>query len=544
MAMKKDYSTWSKTELVRELKKVEKRKKYGIVWEDKPEQVAVLCKEKLPVLEEDKSKNILSGRDKPINVLIEGDNYHALSVLNYTHKGAIDVIYIDPPYNTGNGESFIYNDKIVDKEDTYKHSKWLSFIAKRLILAKNLLAKHGVMFTHIDEHEMAQLVLLCNELFGENNVDVLIWEKTANITNTKIIRRIKQTHEYIVVCYKDRENTFFGKIKKATKWAKTYSNPDKDPRGPYLPGIISLEEGRSDSKSINFYSLKLPSGRIMTREWYYPKSKIEELIADNRIYFPRAGDGVPRIKIFQNEDQFYYCNSILTDLGTITTAKEEIADMFEGKDLFSTPKPTKLGMELIRLIKDKNITVLDFFAGSGTVGHSVLKLNNEDGGNRKFILCTNNENNICMEVCYPRVKKAILGYNNFSNEKVKGLGSNLKYYSCNFVDADPTDKNKRKLVDKSTEMLCLKENCFDEDGKGPSFRMFTNGQNKHLGIIYDDDGIEPFKKEVKKLNQKFVVYVFSLDDSAREEEFEDVKKLVELRPIPAVILNVYKRIFK
>jgi adenine-specific DNA-methyltransferase len=186
---------------------------------------------------------------------------------------------------------------------------------------------------------------------------------------------------------------------------------------------------------------------------------------------------------------------------------------------------------------------LDFFAGSGTTGHAVLELNRADGGKRKFILCTNNEGQICSEVCYPRIERVIKGYS-FKGKKRAGLGGNLKYFKTGFVNADPTDKNKRVLVDKSTEMLCLKEDCFDEVTKGQSFRVFSNVQNKHLGIIYDDDGIEPLKKEVLKLNQKFVVYVFSLDDSAREEEFEDVNKLVELKPIPAVILNVYKRIFK
>ncbi len=171
-------------------------------------------------------------------------------------------------------------------------------------------------------------------------------------------------------------------------------------------------------------------------------------------------------------------------------------------------------------------------------------MNEADGGSRKFILCTNNENKICEEVCYPRIKNVINGYKNPREKKVKALGGNLKYFKTDFVDATPTDKNKKKLVDESTEMLCLKEECFDKVKKGRYFNIFTNNQGKFLGIIYDDEAIDLFKKEVKKMKKKFIVYVFSLDESAREEEFEDVADLVELRPIPAVILNVYKRIFK
>jgi len=137
--------------------------------------VAKRCKNELPVLEEDKNKEIVTDKEKPVNILIEGDNYHALSVLNYTHKGKVDVIYIDPPYNRGTGDHFIYNDKIVDKEDAYRHSKWLSFMEKRLKLAKNLLKNSGVIFISIDDNEFSQLELLCDDIFGEkNNIASLI----------------------------------------------------------------------------------------------------------------------------------------------------------------------------------------------------------------------------------------------------------------------------------------------------------------------------------------------------------------------------------
>ena len=220
--------------------------------------------------------------------------------------------------------------------------------------------------------------------------------------------------------------------------------------------------------------------------------------------------------------------------------------MVLSRDSFLSPKPTGLIKRCVEIgAKDKDAIILDFFAGSGTTGHAVLDLNKEDKGNREFILCTNNENNICTEVCYPRVKKVIQSLVKESNGKlIKNMPGNLKYFKTDFVDAEPTDRNKRRLVNKSTEMLCLKEECFDELKKGHEFKIFKNSQEKYLGIIYDDEGIDEFKKEAKKLKKKFIVYVFSLDDSAREEEFEDVTNLVELRPIPAVILNVYKRIFK
>ncbi len=230
------------------------------------------------------------------------------------------------------------------------------------------------------------------------------------------------------------------------------------------------------------------------------------------------------------------------DVGTNESATKEL----EVLDIsFNFPKPVSLIKFLINMVcrYNKNALILDFFAGSGTTGHAVLEINKEDEGNRKFILCTNNENNIATEVCYPRIQKVISGYK-YNGDKVRGLGGNLRYFKTDFVDANPTDRNKKKLVDKSTEMLCLKEDCFDEVKNESDFKIFKNSQNKYLGIIYDDDGIESFKKEAKKMKNKFVVYVFSLDESAREEEFEDMSDTVKLKPIPAVILNVYKRIFK
>jgi len=195
-----------KAEVERLKRELKKRKKYGLVWEEKPEELVEMCKEKLPVLKEVKSKEIKSKpacsvRNKisnGVNLLIEGDNYHALSVLNYTHAKKVDVIYIDPPYNRGAGD-FKYNDKFVDREDGYRHSKWLGFMEKRLALAKSLLKNTGVIFISVDENEFAQLKLLCDGIFTENNfLGNLIWKRRGGI-GSFAEKNMTQNHEYILV---------------------------------------------------------------------------------------------------------------------------------------------------------------------------------------------------------------------------------------------------------------------------------------------------------------------------------------------------------
>ena len=172
-----------------------------------------------------------------------------------------------------------------------------------------------------------------------------------------------------------------------------------------------------------------------------------------------------------------------------------------------------------------------------------MDLNKEDGGNRQFILCTNNENNICTDVCYPRLKKVIKGYKNGKGENIAGLGGNLKYYTCDFVEAEPTDRNKRKLVNESTEMLCSRENAVELVQDESDFKIFKNS-DKYLGIVYYEEAIDYFKKAIKKIKGHFNTYVFSLGDDPHEKQFADVKSKVTLCAIPEVILKVYREIFK
>ena len=550
-----NYSDWSKEDFIKEIKKLKKRKKYGIVWDEEKtkEKFDKDSENKLPILKEVKSKEIQANENSPTNILIEGDNYHALSVLNYTHKGKIDVIYIDPPYNTGN-DDFVYNDRFVDKEDSYRHSKWLSFINKRLKLTKNLLSKEGMIFISIDDNEQAQLKLLCNEIFGEDNFQGYISRVTGTPTGAGV-KAIVNEIDYILVFSKSSEFIIKG-LSLTDEDKKIYDRKDK--HGQYLirPLRRTGDEDRREDRPTMFYSLKAPDGTDIfpiaptgyESRWRCGSEKYKELEKKNLIEWKEIiKNGQKKWQVYQKfylEGREKQPTNLWKDIEGNKKATLHLKELFNGKKVFEHPKPVELIKKIIKLSGKDNSIVLDFFTGSGTTGQALMELNKEDSTNMKFILCTNNENNICTEVCYPRVKKVIQGYTNLKNEKIEGLGGNLKYFKTDFVDGEPTDKNKKKLVEQCTEMLCLKEDCFDEIKQTKTYSIFKNHEEKYLGIIYDDDGIEPLKKQLKSTGKKFNVYVFSLDDSAREEEFEDVIGMVDLKPIPEVILNVYRRIFR
>jgi len=536
-----------KAEVDRLKKELKKKKKYGLVWdvERTPEEVVELCKEKLPVLKEVKNKEIITDKDKPANLLIEGDNYHALSVLNYTHAKKVDVIYIDPPYNTGN-KDFIFNDCYVDREDAYRHSKWLAFMEKRLRLAKNLLKDTGVIFISINDNEVAQLKLLMDhpDLFGEQNfVAQFIWNKKTGRQNDA--RFVSTNHEYILCYFRNSNKGKINLLPRTKELNKSYKNPDNDPRGPWSSVTLQAKSGTESS----VYEIKFPNGvKWKSPRGTYPKFTKEKLLKiykDNRIWFGENGKNVPRLKKFLSEvQQGLVPNTLLLpyEVGNTQKAKEDYKKVLPNVN-FDNPKPLGLIKYLSIMGGNKDAIILDFMAGSGTTGHAVLELDKEDGGNRQFILCTNNENNICTDVCYPRIKKVIKGYTDLKKRKVEGLSGNLKYFRTAFVDAEPTDKNKIKLTQQATEILCIKEETFGEVLDKKDFKIFKNS-NHYTGIIFDQLATPEFKKTIKGVKGEFSVYVFSLSDETFDEEFADIKQKVKLSPIPEAILRVYRRIFK
>ncbi len=553
------YDTWSKEELIREVAALKKQKTYGLVWEkDKTkesfdlfinwdaekakEEFGSESKDKFPVLAEVKSREIRTKKGAPVNMLIEGDNYHSLAVLNFTHRGAVDVIYIDPPYNTGNND-FKYNDKFVDKEDGYRHSKWLAFMSKRLLLSKNLLKDTGIIFISIDDNEQAQLKLLCDEIFGEPNfVANFIWNSRQNV-DSRSLTGASIDHEYVLCYRKSNRARIRGRVIDTTK----YENPDNDPRGPWMSSPIDGLATKEQRPNLHYTIINPETGAKYDPSpatgWRFQRSTIQQLMEEERIIWPKNPKSKPRIKRYLKELQNEYTGfSSLLEVDFTTQGTNELREIMGGQETLKFPKPVSLVKELVSQSQSKDSVVLDFFAGSGTTGHAVLELNKQDSGSRTFILCTNNENNICTDVCHPRISKVIKGYTTPKKEKIGGMGGNLKYYKTDFVEADPTDRNKRKLVDKCTEMLCIKENAFEEVKEGARFKIFKNN-DIYLGIIFDDEYIEDFVKAAKKINGKFNVYVFSHDDSVPTSEFKPLKNRVTLCPIPETILKVYRKVF-
>ncbi len=546
--MAKDYSQMSKEELLNVIEKIEARKKYGLIWDEEKvkEQFEKDAQNALPVLKEIKGKEIRDkDESKPINIMIEGDNYHALSVLNFTHQGKVDVIYIDPPYNTGNRD-FKYNDSYIDEEDTYRHSKWLSFMAKRLKLAKGLLSKNGIIFISIDDNEHAQLRLLCNEIFDERNfVGTVTWEKRTKAQNTETAKEMFQSKtEYILVFKNDLDKVRF---KLEVSGEKIYDLEDE--KGLYR---LKLVEEMSALGMRGRETMVFPIEDITPRkgyQWKIGKDQIEKYKAKNAI---QIIDGKPYIKIRPEEEtnqKFLPFWSHFFDkdtYGTSERGKSELSKILGGNGHeFETVKPINLIKKLLFHINKNDGIVLDFFAGSGTTGHAVLEMNKQDGGSRRFILCTNDEGKIATGICYPRIEKAISGYKD-KDEKIQGLGGSLKYFKTKFVkNTSNPDDAKKKITEECTEMLCLRENIFDEIKTKNEYRIFQRG-NKILAAYYalERADLKDLKKELDKLEGDKVLYCFTLDPLGLDKKDFKGWDNVTLEPIPQKILDVYKQIYE
>lgn len=454
-----------------ELEKDVGAKKYGLVFEEHREEIDEVLATHTPVLTEDGSLFIDNGGQ--MNFLIEGDNLASLQLLEKTHKGKIDLIYIDPPYNTGK-KDFVYDDVFVDKTDLFKHSKWLSFMAVRLEIAKTLLSEKGTIFISIDDGEQAVLRQLCDSIFGENNfVANCIWEKKFSPQNDA--RWLSDNHDFVILYAKNKEKWKPNLLNRTEEMNARYSNPDDDPRGPWASSDFSA---RTFSESGN-YPITTPSGRVIipsdSRSWITNEETFKQLVSEGRIWFGKTGSNVPRIKTYLSEvQQGSVCKTIWfrSEVGDTQEGTRDLKQVFEGKGVFTSPKPLKLLQRVLELATTQESIILDFFAGSGTTGHAVMKLNAEDGGNRRFILCTNNENNICREVTYERIKRVI---------DKEGYAASLKYFKVDYIPV-----SEHMYYEYADELLAhIRELVELENGIN-----FTG--NAEVGIVLTEDELATF----------------------------------------------------
>ena len=494
-------------------------KKYGLVFEEHREAIDEKLENNAPVFTEEKELFIDGGGE--LNFLLEGDNLASLKLLEKTHRGKIDVIYIDPPYNTGK-EDFIYDDNYIGEDDCFRHSKWTSFISKRLEIARKLLSERGIIFISIDDNEYAPLKILCDSIFGENNrlsthhiqvrysnknlnekkdfqeclEYVLIYAKNssefhANRPNSEyrldsfkyvITEKVKAKKQLIagkeVEIFKQgeweikevesninalKETWITGSIYSGTGHGKTYQKivePRLEEDGlQCLYKIFGLgEDGLGYRYFTGPQKLSAKKGKMFTGVPLIKREEIESGIANK----------------FSPIQNFY---DFSPDFGNIRNEG--------GIGFNSGKKPVKMLKQFINYHKGKDITILDFFAGSGTTGHAVLKLNAEDGGHRKFILCTNNENSICREITYERLKTVITGKRRDGSVYSDGLPGSLKYFKTDFIDI--SEKMYYEYADElllHVKELVELENAvnFDKDSS--------------VAIVLSDEELEEFVEKV------------------------------------------------
>lgn len=478
--LKKQHSDDDSLIAINRIEKELTSKKYGLVWEEHQEEVDKKMETHIPVFSEIPEYELIEDEyNTSFNFLLEGDNLHSLKLLEKTHKGKVDVIYIDPPYNTGN-KDFIYNDEFVGREDSFRHSTWLSFLSERLRIAHKLLSPDGLIFVSIDDNEQAQLKLLMDEIFSEDNFIICMPRITKK--SGKTTSAYAKNHDYILVYTKREQDIFVMEehVDEAFKYEDEYVRE----RGKYKLNQTLDYDSLSYSSSLD-YPLEIEGeifypgsskelweerqkGNHRRADWAWRWSKkLFQFGYDNGfVVIKRKKGGSARIytktylnaKIGKDSNGSFVIEynkrvkatsslEYIDNKYSNDNAKKDLS-LFGLGDKFDYSKPVELIKKLIKAYYKNDALILDFFAGSGTTAQAVLELNEEDGGSRRFIVCTNNENNICQEVTYQRIKTVLTGRMASGSEYKKRVKGNLKYYRTDFVD-----KNSAELVDELLEHI-------------------------------------------------------------------------------------------
>lgn len=610
--MAKDYSKYSNAELIahiQELEKQLKNNKYGLYWDKSIDEEVVVseCKRNIPVLVEDTSKRITSNTDLN-NVLIMGDNFLSLTCLTMLNDKKFDIIYIDPPYNTGNKArdgGFKYNDEFIDRENSFRHSKWLSFMKKRLVLAHSLLDEYGVMFVSIDDNELFNLKLLLDSIFGEKNFLGNIIQNKGNAQNDA--KNIQKNHDYILcyakkrkfvtgsdgkykevplincrktdekVVYKDSEGRFYyigsglltgsaPTLKERIKLGYTiYYNPQTDEKIAVHDydeekAMISNDEAFVytdvlDLLQKGFIKIRPPkkNGKLGRWTWSLDKFNSEsdkiiitaKMAVATKVFVDEKDVQVRGSKMYyeknertQNIKSFYDFSS--------AAGTEILTDILGEENDFNNPKNVEMLKFLIDSVDKTDATVLDFFGGSGTTGQAVIELNERDGGSRSFVICTNNENNICEEITYPRLKTVITGVRNDGTRYANSIDCGLVFYRTDFVaDSDNTDQAKYCLVEKIDMSLCILENIYDLVKRNDTYSHYTNcSGTKNLFVYYDfysQAAFTNFKNDIVMAKGKKVVYIFTTNNSVDDTLLGGLENIT-VKPVPAKMYEIFKEI--
>jgi adenine-specific DNA-methyltransferase len=578
-----DYNSLNKDQLIDLVKRQEeelKTKKYGLVWdnEKEPEKVVTDCENNIPVLQRIKDKRIKTN-DSDDNILIEGDNYHALTCLNYTHKGKIDVIYIDPPYNTGKKNEWVYNDKFVDKEDGYRHSKWLNMMEKRLKTAKHLLKKDGIIFISINDHECYQLKILLDSIFGyENFIDNFIIRSNPRGNQAK--KLTASEHEYILSYakdynsldalgfskemeeYKKKDNIGFYReigLRKRGAGSRRVDAPNQFYPIYYNANTQSIDINRNNEHDIKILPM-LSNGEEGRWRWSF-KTVTEKR---NKLLVRLVNrNGTKEYDVFEKD---YFDYNKISKIKSIfyekdvnyENATEEVNNII-GLKKFDYPKPLYLIIKLLKSVTKNDLTILDFFAGSGTTGHAVLDLNKQDGGKRKFILCTNNELNgvgsilskenpnedkekfgICQRVTYPRIHNVIKGYKFTGKDKTTLFEKKLSFSGLKDMDKilseideiittnkDKYDKIEKEFKDNLIKITGIKNIKDFKDGLGGNLQYFKTDL---IPIRKEDD--EESIKNIGDKTRRELTYKAGQMIAIKENCFEEIE------------LNEYYQIFE